>query len=75
MGDAMDYKRLGRIVSEERKKMGLTQEELAEMIGISTAFVGHIERGTRVLSVQTLWRLCGALNLSSDFLLGIREHN
>lgn len=62
-------------MSEERKKMGLTQEELAEMIGISTAFVGHIDRGTRVLSVQTLWCLCGALNLSSDFLLGIREHN
>lgn len=71
----MDCKRMGRIVREERKKKGITQERLAEMAGISTAFVGHIERGTRFLSVQTLCRLCDVLNLSSDFLLGIKEHN
>lgn len=69
----MDYKRLGRIVREKRKKMGITQECLAEMVGISTAFVGHIERGTRVLSVETLERICKALAVSADYMMGLKE--
>ena len=39
----------------------LTQEQLAELAEISLSFVGHIERGTRTISVETLARLCKAL--------------
>lgn len=67
----MDYKALGRRVRCIRRGMDMTQAELAELAGISTAFVGHIERWTRVLSVETLERLCKALGVSADYLMGI----
>ena len=40
------------------------------MADISLSFLGHIERGTRKLSVETLCRLAKALHCSFDALLG-----
>lgn len=65
----MDYRKLGSRVREMRKKRGYTQEQLAERANISFAFIGHIERGTRKLSVATLLSLARALNCPTDFLL------
>lgn len=70
----MDYAALGRRVRERRRERRITQEQLAELAGISTQFAGHIERGTRVLSVETLFRLCAALGVSADYLMGISDH-
>lgn len=67
----MDYKAIGKRVRLRRQIMELTQEQLAEKIGVCTSFIGHIERGTRKLSVETLYALCKALGTSSDFLLGL----
>lgn len=66
----MDYVAMGKRVKCRRKILKLTQEQLAEKINVSTSFIGHIERGTRKLSVETLCALCDALGVSSDFLLG-----
>lgn len=67
----MDYKAIGKRVRIRRQIMELTQEGLAEKIGVCTSFVGHIERGTRKLSVETLYALCKALDTPADFLLGL----
>lgn len=67
----MDYVLLGKRVRIRRNVLGLTQERLAEKIGVCTSFIGHIERGSRKLSVDTLYDLCKALETSADFLLGI----
>ena len=67
----MDYVQLGKRIRSSRKPLHLTQEKLAELTGVSVAFVGHIERGTRKLSVETLHRLCVVLGVSADFLIGI----
>ena len=67
----MDYAAIGERVRIRRKSLHLTQEKLAELTGISVAFVGHIERGTRKLSVETLYDLCKALDVSADYLMGI----
>ncbi len=53
-----------------RKEKGLSQERLAERMQRSTAFVGHIERGTRKMSLETLWELTHVLGCSADELLG-----
>lgn len=66
----MDYSKLGERVRISRMAAKLTQEKLAERIDVSTSYMGHIERGTRKLSVDTLCRLCDALGVTSDFLLG-----
>ena len=60
---------LGQYIAKRRKYMGLTQEELAEAAGISTSFIGHIERGEKKFSVATLNALVNALGTSADFLM------
>ena len=67
----MDYVQLGKRVRIRRRVLDITQEELAEKIGVCTSFIGHIERGTRKLSVETLHDLCRVLDVSADFLLGL----
>ena len=58
----MDYVDMGKRVRKQRQLIGLTQQELAERIGVSTSFVGHVERGTRKASLETLvalsWTIC-----------------
>ena len=65
----MNYVDFGRRVKHLRKEQGITQEELALNVGISASFLGHIERGTRVASLETLVKLCHALNTHPNHLL------
>lgn len=65
----IDYVALGKRIRAERKRQELTQEQLAEMADISESFMGHIERGGRVLSVETLIKLANALNLSVEYIV------
>ncbi|MBP3541045.1 MAG: helix-turn-helix transcriptional regulator [Clostridia bacterium] len=65
----MDYRDMGRKIRSQRKAQGLTQERLAELLDISASFLGHIERGTRVASLDTLARLCNALHISPAYLM------
>ncbi len=65
----MDYEAMGRRVKKLRKAAGLTQEQLAEKSNLSPSFLGHIERGTRVASLQTLVAICKALDVEPSVLL------
>lgn len=65
----MNYQDLGARVKRLRRELNITQEQLAEKVGISTSFLGHIERGTRVASLETFVALCNTLNVSADYLL------
>ena len=65
----MDYVDMGKRVRKQRQLIGLTQQELAERIGVSTSFVGHVERGTRKASLETLVALSNARGVGVDYLL------
>lgn len=65
----VDYKDLGIRVRKLRRQSGLTQEELAEQVGISTSFLGHIERGSRVASLDTMVAICNTLLVTPQQLL------
>lgn len=65
----MDYKFLGKRIKEERLKLHLTQEKLAEEINISTAYIGQIERGERSIALDKLISLANKLGVTIDFLL------
>ena len=65
----MDMIDLGNRIRLSRQSAHLTQEQLAEKMGVCTSFIGHIERGTRVTSLETLVTLCNVLNVSMDYLL------
>lgn len=61
-----------RIV-ERRLELGWTQEELGERIGCGNSHVNHWERARRCPSSWNLRRLCEAMNVSSDWLLGLKS--
>lgn len=65
----MDYHLLGKRIREERLKLNLTQEKLSEDIGISTAYLGQIERGERNLTLDKLIKIAERLGVSVDYLL------
>ena len=65
----VDYNKMGLRIRNQRKEKGLSQEQLAELIGISLSFLGHIERGTRKASVETLARICKALNADMHYIV------
>ena len=48
----MDYYTLGQRIRYYRKKQGLSQEQLAEKVNISTTHMSHIENGSTKLSLQ-----------------------
>ena len=65
----MDYSKLGKRIREERKKLNLTQAQLAEAIDISDTYMGAIERGERSLTLDTLVRLVERLGVTVDYML------
>lgn len=67
----MLYKEIGKNIRAFRILRQLTQEKLAERAGISLSFLGHIERGTRKLSVETLYKIAVELDCSVDELMGV----
>lgn len=69
MKSKFNYTLLGERIRSARKKLHLTQEQLAEACELSTAHIGHIERGTRALSIESLITISEVLNVSTDYLL------
>lgn len=69
MDKNIDYVALGKRIKEKRIERKLTQEQLGEICELSSAHIGHIERGTRILSVDVLFKISQALNISVDYLL------
>lgn len=68
----MDYYKIGQQIRKIRKAHGLSQEELAEKINISTTHMSHIETGNTKLSLPVFVDIAAALEVRTDDLLG--EH-
>lgn len=65
----LDYGRMGMRIRQARKLKNWSQNQLAKKCGISMSFLGHIERGSRVMSLETFVNICGALDADADELL------
>ncbi len=48
-----------------RKKSGLTQEKLAEKVGMSTSYIGDMEARERFPSAETIDKIAEALNIKT----------
>jgi transcriptional regulator with XRE-family HTH domain len=68
----LDIKLLGKRIRTERTNRGLTQDNLAEAVGVSSPYIGQIERGERGVSLETLINICNYFHETADYLLG--EH-
>ena len=60
---------MGNRIMERRKKLGLTQEALAELSGLTTQFVSYAESGKRAMRPENLMKISTALGVSTDYLL------
>ena len=65
----LDYEKVGMRIRQVRKAKGWSQSELAKKCGISMSFLGHIERGSRIMSMETFVNICTALDAGADELL------
>ena len=65
----VDYQTLGAKIRQKRQGLGWTQERVSEKLDLSESFYSRIERGERVLSVETLMKIANFYNLSLDYLL------
>ena len=60
---------IGKRISEWRKLMRLTQEQLAEQMDVSIQMISNLERGVKAIRIDNLIRLSQTLNISTDYIL------
>ena len=65
----MDKQNMGDRIREARKKLNLTQEQLAEKLDVTVAYISEIERNLKLPSMPLFIKLVEALDVSSDYLL------
>lgn len=65
--------RLGLAVRRRRERLGLTQEEFADSIGVQTAYYGQLERGRQNVTLWNLQRVAAGLGVSVSALLRVAE--
>lgn len=58
---------------EQRTEKNYKQKDLAEMIGVSVTCYAGYEQGYREPDFKTLVKICRALKVSSDYLLGLED--
>jgi len=64
--------RFGRAVRNKRQKLGVSQEEFADMCGLDRTYVGGIERGERNLSLVNIEKIAQTFRVSlSELFRGV----
>lgn len=65
----MDNEKIGKLIKELRKKKGLTQQELGDMVGVGFRSVSKWERGLTLPDITIINEVSKILGISSDELL------
>lgn len=60
---------MGKRISKRRKELNYTQSQLAEKSDVSLQLISTAERGTKALRPENLTKICGALEVSADYIL------
>jgi transcriptional regulator with XRE-family HTH domain len=65
-------RRFGRAVRKRREKLGISQEEFADLCGLHRTYMGGIERGERNISLANIEKIARALRIAlSELLQGV----
>ena len=69
------YRQIGLKIAYFRKLRGYTQEELAERVGLTPAFIGHVEAPNiaKAISLDTLFDIAEVLDIPSYRLLSFDD--
>lgn len=57
---------IGKRIQQYRRKKGLTQEKLAEKVGLSTNYISAVERGVNAINLDKLVEIMNCLDCSAD---------
>ena len=70
-----EYRQLGLKIAYYRKLRGLTQEELAEKVDKSAAFIGHVEAPNvdKAISLDTLFDIASVLDVPVHKFLNFED--
>ena len=71
----MDYSYIGKQIRHYRRLKGMSQSDLGAAVGISAAHVGHLERGSRRASLETMVAISRTLQTSLDSLIFSEAQN
>jgi len=67
---------MGERIYKRRKALKLTQEELAEQVGVSTQMISNLELGKKAIRPENLIKISTVLDISCDYILkGIDSQN
>jgi len=64
-----DFNIIGNKLLAIRKRLGMTQSEVAEAAGLSERTYADIERGTVNMRIETILRICSVLHITPDEIL------
>ena len=67
--DEINLIEIGKRITKRRKKLGMTQETLAEKGDLTPQFVSYAESGKRAMRPENVIKLAKALEVSADYLL------
>ena len=72
---AEQYRQIGLKIAYYRKLRGLTQEELAEQVGLTPAYIGHLEAPniSKALSLDTLFDIAAVLEVAPQKFLAFED--
>ena len=65
----IDYKLIGERIKQSRKAKGMTQEVLAERLGVSIGYVSQVERGITKISLDLLGAISSVLDCNIASLI------
>ena len=71
----MDYVLLGRRIRAARLNAGMSQEQLAEIVGLNSQHISHTEVASTKISLPALVKIANALHTSVDRLLSDSVHD
>lgn len=69
IGKTLFLREIGNRIRAEREYLGLTREKFAEIVDLSSFYIGQIERGDRTMSLDTLLKIADSLKLSIDYIV------
>lgn len=69
MSDEAFLKKMGQRILARRKALGMTQDDLADIIGVTPPMISNLEQGKKAIRPNNLAKICKALGLSADFVL------
>ena len=72
---ALDYNVIGSRIKKARIAKNLTQEDLAEKIDISVAFLSRVERGNSHINLKRLNQICNLLDVTEGYVLNGASSN